>query len=48
MPAALVSMVGVTTRVRMSAGMPPEKSMRGSGSGVASSVASQFTKATAN
>ena len=46
--AALVSMVGTTTRVRDSGGMPLEKSMRGSGCGVTSNVASQFTSATAS
>ena len=41
-------MVGTTTSVRDCAGMPAEKSIRGSGCGVTSSVASQFTSATAN
>jgi len=36
------SMVGTTTSVRESAGIPAEKSMRGSMRGVASSVTSQF------
>ena len=45
---ALVSMVGTTTSVRASAAMPAEKSIRGSGCGVTSNVASQFTIVTAN
>jgi hypothetical protein len=44
---SLVSMVGTTTRVRNPCGIPFEKSMRGSGRGVASKVASQLTRATA-
>ena len=48
MPAALVSMVGTTTSVWNVDGMPVEKSMRGSGLVVTSSVASQLTSATAN
>jgi len=44
----LVSRVGTTTSVRNVAGMPAEKSMRGSGWGDASRVASQLTRATAN
>ena len=44
---ALVSIVGTTTRVRNSGGIPLEKSIRGSKCGVASSVASQFTRAIA-
>jgi hypothetical protein len=48
MPAALVSMVGTTTNVWNVGGMPVEKSMRGSGLVVTSSVASQLTSATAN
>ena len=43
----LVRSVGTTTRVREFGGIPSEKSIRGSGRGVASSVASQFTIATA-
>ena len=45
--AALVSMVGTTTNVWNVGGMPVEKSMRGSGLVVTSSVASQLTSATA-
>ena len=45
---ALVSMLGITTSVAASAGMPREKSIRGNGCGATSSVASQFTKATAS
>ena len=44
----LESMVGTTTRVRYSGGMPSEKSMRGSARGVTSSVTTQFTRATAS
>ena len=40
-------MVGTTTSVRDDAGIPLEKSIRGSGCGVASKLASQFTSATA-
>ena len=43
----LASMVGTTTRVRHSGGIPSEKSMRGSARGVASNVTAQFTRATA-
>ncbi len=43
---ARVSRVGTTTSVRHCGGMPAEKSMRGSGCGVATRVASQFTRAT--
>ena len=45
---ALVSIVGTTTSVRDCGGIPSEKSIRGSGCGVTSSVASQFTIATAS
>jgi len=45
---ALMSMVGITTRVRDSGGIPLEKSIRGSGCGVASTVVSQLTSATAS
>ena len=48
MLSALVSIVGTTTSVRDSGGIPSEKSMRGSGCGVTSRVASQFTSATAS
>ena len=44
----LVSIVGTTTRVRDSGGIPSEKSIRGSGCGFTSNVASQFTSATAS
>ena len=43
---ALVSMVGMTTSVRDSGGMPFEKSIRGSGRGATSSVANQFVSDT--
>ncbi len=45
---ALVSIVGTTTSVRDAGGNPREKSIRGSGRGVTSSVASQFTIPTAS
>ncbi len=45
---ALISRVGITTRARDSGGIPPEKSIRGSGRGVTRSVATQFTSATAS
>ncbi|MFZ3114566.1 MAG: hypothetical protein WA133_04215 [Syntrophales bacterium] len=45
---ALPSIVGTTARVRNSEGIPSEKSRRGSGWGATSSVASQFTRATAS
>ena len=48
MPRGLVSIVGTTTRVRDSGGIPSEKSIRGSGYGFTSSVASQLTSATAS
>ena len=43
-----VSSVGTTTSVRDCAGMPAEKSMRGSGCGRTNKVASQFTRVSAN
>ena len=43
-----MSIVGTTTSVRDSGGIPSEKSMRGNGCGVTSNVASQFTSATAS
>ena len=48
MSSALVSIVGTTTSVRDCGGSPCEKSMRGSGRGVTSNVASQFTIPTAS
>ena len=48
MERGLVSIVGTTTRVRDSGGIPSEKSIRGSGSGFTSNVAIQFTSATAS
>ena len=48
MPAARVSMVGTTTKVRELGAMPAEKSILGSGRAVTKRVASQFTSATAN
>ncbi len=48
MPRGLVSIVGTTTRVRDSGGIPSVKSIRGSGSGFTSNVAIQFTSATAS
>jgi hypothetical protein len=42
------SIVGTTTSVRQCAGMPREKSMRGSTHGVVSSVAKRFTTDTAS
>ena len=48
MDAAAVIIVGITTSVRACAGIPREKSIRGNGCGVTSSVASQFTRPTAN
>ena len=47
MPWVLASIVGTTTRARDPAGMPREKSIRGSGRGATRTVASQFTNATA-
>jgi hypothetical protein len=47
-PLELLSMVGTTTRCRDAGGMPSEKSIRGKGRGVTSSVASQLTNATAS
>ena len=44
----LMSIVGTTTSVRNSGGIPLEKSMRGNGWGFTSSVTSQFTRATAS
>ena len=48
MPSAVVSIVGTTTSVRNEGGSPSEKSMRGSGCGVTSSVTTQFTMPTAS
>ena len=48
MASALVNIVGTTTNVRDSAGMPLDKSMRGNGCGATNSVASQFVSVTAN
>ena len=42
-----MSIVGTTTRVLDSSGIPAEKSRRGSGCGLTSNVASQFTRAIA-
>jgi len=44
--AVSLSMLGTTTRVRAPAGMPLEKSIRGSVRGATSSVAAQLTSAT--
>jgi hypothetical protein len=43
----LVSIVGTTTRVLDSGGIPSEKSRRGNGLGFTSNVANQFTNAIA-
>ena len=48
MPAALTSIVGITTSVRDSEGNPREKSIRGNARGVTSNVATQFTIPTAS
>ena len=48
MSSALVSSVGTTTSVRDCGGSPSEKSIRGNGRGVTSSVASQLTIPTAS
>ena len=48
MPAIVVRKVGTTTSVREVDGMPVEKSIRGSARGTTTSVANQFTSATAS